>query len=424
MDSLYKFKSFLDELSKDNSRTYKTNILTNYKDNDVIKYYLNFIYNPYIVTGISTQKLGRFVVELPYTFKDTQELLEYIKINNTGKYQVLGIISFFKKQLPLYLQTLLDSIICKNLQLGVDVLTINKAIPKLIPTFDVMLANKYFDNPDYVEGKEFSLTTKIDGGRIFAVKEDNEVKFYTRAGQLYEGLVDLENELKQILGSFCLDGELTLLDSGSLDSGMQYKETMKISRKDGEKHGLRMKVFDYVTIDEFKNKKGVNPYNVRREFLNQLFNNYKFKYFYLLPLLYKGGDTSKIKEILNQQVSHGEEGVMININNAPYDFKRTNSLLKVKKMKDLDLEVVGFEEGDNRNKGKLGALICRYKNNTVKVGGGYGDELREEIWNHKEDWLGRTVVVQYFEETVNTQTGLPSLRFPVYIDYREDKKAE
>ena len=42
-----------------------------------------------------------------------------------------------------------------------------------------------------------------------------------------------------------------------------------------------------------------------------------------------------------------------------------------------------------------------------------------EIWQHKDEWLGRTVVVQYFEETCNANGGI-SLRFPVYLDYRTD----
>lgn len=89
------------------------------------------------------------------------------------------------------------------------------------------------------------------------------------------------------------------------------------------------------------------------------------------------------------------------------------------KLFSIDLEVVGFEEGDNRHQGRLGALLVNYKDNIVKVGSGFSDELRDEIWHNRDEWLGRTVVVQYFEETRNANGGI-SLRFPVYIDYRMD----
>lgn len=89
-------------------------------------------------------------------------------------------------------------------------------------------------------------------------------------------------------------------------------------------------------------------------------------------------------------------------------------------MNDLDLEIVGFEEGTNKNAGKLGTILVNYRDNIVKVGSGFSDELREEIWQNQDKWLGRTAVIQYFEETCNQNGGI-SLRFTVYLDYREDK---
>ena len=145
-----------------------------------------------------------------------------------------------------------------------------------------------------------------------------------------------------------------------------------------------------------------------------------FKYFEKLPILYQGTDTSKIIELLEEQTSKGEEGVMINVWDAPYDFKRTNQLLKVKKFQDTEVKVIGFQEGTNKYAGTLGALVCEYKYSTVDVGSGFSDALRDEIWANKDVWLGKIITVKYFEETYNSATGLPSLRFPVFIRVRED----
>ena len=68
---------------------------------------------------------------------------------------------------------------------------------------------------------------------------------------------------------------------------------------------------------------------------------------------------------------------MLNINNAPYECKRTKNLLKLKKMQTCDLEIIGFEEGDGRLKGTLGKVIVDYKGNEVGVGSGYSDADRE-----------------------------------------------
>jgi DNA ligase-1 len=112
---------------------------------------------------------------------------------------------------------------------------------------------------------------------------------------------------------------------------------------------------------------------------------------------------------------------MINICDAPYEFKRTNGLLKVKKMQTMDLEIIGFEEGEGRLAGKLGAVLVRYKNgNVVKVGSGFSDDLRVTIWVNQSDYLGNICEVQYFEETTNADGG-ESLRFPIFKDFRPDK---
>ena len=195
---------------------------------------------------------------------------------------------------------------------------------------------------------------------------------------------------------------------------------MMITRKDGEKHDIKMLVFDCMHVNDFKNQNLTPSYKERREFLNMIFSSFHWTYFTCLPVLYLGSDITEINNYLNKAIQDGEEGVMINILDAPYEFKRTNNLLKVKKMKDVDLVVVGYEEGSNQNKGKLGALIVDYKGHQVKVGSGFTKELREEIWRHPEDYVGLTASIQYFEETTNQHGGI-SLRFPVFLDFRYDK---
>ena len=52
-------EQFVDELSAENGRNYKISVLEKYKDDEDIKYLLDFLYNPYIVTGISDKKLNK-----------------------------------------------------------------------------------------------------------------------------------------------------------------------------------------------------------------------------------------------------------------------------------------------------------------------------------------------------------------------------
>ena len=428
MITLEHFNQFVKEINSSNSRLHKQKVLSEYKEDEVVKKYLQIAFDPYKVYGISTKKLnkeldlGNFVVQASIF-----DLFDYLEKHNTGTTEDIikcqRFISHVEKCNPECVD-LLKALICKDLSIGVDSKTINKEIPGLIPTFDVQLANKYADKPQYVEGKTFALTTKIDGGRIIALKENGQVSFFTRAGQKYEGLVDLENEMQIFMpDNTCLDGEITLLVRGNLSSKDAYKETMKIVRtKDPEKHGVKMVVFDCMTAEEFKNQKCERPYKYRRAHLNVIFNDdpHNWIYFDLLPLLYQGDDTSKIPEILNEQIADGEEGIMINMWEAPYEFKRTNNLLKCKVFNSCDLRVIGFEEGSGKYSGMLGALICEYKGGEVKVGSGLTDELRKTIWDNKSDYENVIIEISFFEETKDS-TGKLSLRFPTFKDFRPDK---
>ena len=58
----------------------------------------------------------------------------------------------------------------------------------------------------------------------------------------------------------------------------------------------------------------------------------------------------------------------------------------------------------------LSQVYIEHKGHRVKVGSGFSQEQR--IKYTTEEIIGKTITVQYFEETINDE-GIPSLRFPV-----------
>jgi DNA ligase-1 len=428
MHTLFHFKDFVTEITASNSKKHKQDVLQKYKDDSVVHRYLKIAFDPYAVYGISTKKLHKSVPATSIIgIHSIFELFTYITQHNTGTDQIVGLCQDFLDGVAACDREsadLLEKLICKDLSIGCEAKTINSVIPGLIPTFEVQLAQKYFEKPERLDGKTFAVTTKIDGGRIIAIKENGSVSFYTRAGQKYEGLVDLEREFSEMFpDNIVLDGEITILNNKGIPSKEAYKRAMKITRADGEKHGLKMLVFDAMPVSDWKTQQSSLTYIQRRQMLDCMtaFYNNDTTYFELLPILYMGSDTSKVLELLEEAIASNEEGVMINICDAPYEFGRTWNLMKVKKMNTLDLQVVDYEEGSGRLAGTLGAIHVRYKNgNIVKVGSGFSDELRKQIWNHDVMIVGKIVEIQYFEETTNADGGI-SLRFPVFKDFRPDK---
>ena len=430
MRTLQHFNEFVKEITSSNSRLHKQAVLQKYKDDEVVKKYLQIAFDPYRVYGISNRKLYKEV-----TAEDTWpswcaptifNLFDYLETHNTGKDTDIAVCQLALNEVATHASecaALLETLICKDLTLGCDTKTINKEIPGLIPQFACQLAQKYFDNPVKLEGKTFAITTKLDGFRLIAIKDSSgEVKFYSRVGQLIEGLVEIEAEMKEFMPcNFALDGELTISNYFEMPSKDAYKAASKIIRLKGDtpKTGLTYRVFDCMTADEFMAQKCDKTYFERRETLATFAG--VAEHIEVLPVLYIGDDTSEVITWLNKVTARGGEGVMLNLASAEYVWGRTWNLMKVKKFTSLDLEIVGFEEGEGRLAGTLGAILVRYKNgNVVKVGSGFSDELRNMIWDHQDKCLGAICEIQYFEETTNADGG-ESLRFPIFKDFRSDK---
>ena len=265
----------------------------------------------------------------------------------------------------------------------------------------------------------FTVTEKLDGIRCIALVKNDSILLITRQGQVVDGLTDVERELKalrrRVDQDFVLDGELLISDREGVPSKDQYKSTVMIVRKDGKKEGIAYNVFDFLTMYEYEKRIGKIPYWDRRNFLHKVVRGTQFVR--PLPILYSGKDYTVIDGLLSEQRRQQHEGVMININSAVYKFGRSDALLKYKVMQDVDLEIIDMQEGSGKYSGKLGALIVDYKGTPVGVGSGMSDTDREEMWKHRDDYIGRVAKVQYFEET-HGEDGLPSLRFPVFLELR------
>lgn len=317
--------------------------------------------------------------------------------------------------------------LCKEIKLGVTAQGVNQALGfEFIPEFRCMLANKYFDHPDRVEGRHFYLTEKLDGIRCVAIVTEGGVLLFSRQGQPIEGLRAVEADLaflrERIGKDFVMDGELLVTGREGIPSKEQYKRTTMIVRRDGIKIGVTYNVFDVLDKEAYDTRLCDTPYYMRRQRLETycaiLPTDISVR---VVPILYHGEDTSQIFTQLNIQRGLQHEGVMINLADSTYKFARTNALLKVKVMQDCDLRIIDLEEGRGKLAGTLGSLIVDYKGTRLGVGTGFTDTDRRMFWEGGDKFIGRVVTVQYFEETHNAD-GQFSLRFPVFKELREEGK--
>lgn len=413
----------LNSIQINSGRKIKEQILEENKENDLLKDLLYFLYNPYIITGLSTKKINKEVkLNTSKELNSILNVIEFLKINNTGTDEYIKTIqNWISKQDKQY-QEILKQIVTKSLKIGITAKTINKIYGKgFIPTFNVMLAEKYYENIDKVKDK-FIITTKLDGNRMVLIKENGKTKLFSRKGQQLLGFVDIENEANEYLkDNTVYDGEVLLQNTKNLDSKTLFQETQKIVRKkDIVKKNMVFNIFDMMPLEEFKQGESTKDTLERKNTLHKLLESLNTKWLKEVKMLYIGEDKNKIDELLNKAIENNEEGVMINLVNSKYKCKRVKDLLKVKVMDSADCKIVGFEEGTGRNKNVLGSFVIDYKGYTVKVGSGYSDTDRKFFWQNKEKYLNKIIEVQFFEETKN-KNGNISLRFPVFKCIREDK---
>lgn len=409
----------------------KKKIITDNKDNELFKKCLKFLLDGNVVTGISDKKLSKgvnlaeglreFSLETiaNLTFED---IIEYLLTHNSGKDSDIAFVKIFIKHQPEQYQEFYFQMITKKFRLGADAKLVNKCIPGLIPTFDLMLGTS-IEKIKLKGDEKIFISQKLNGTRCAFVGD----KCMTRQGKEYIGLQHIIEDLQELVGTnMFVDGELVYKNKeGLTDSEAFQKGTGIAMSKDEDKSDLKLIVFDMFPLDEFWNGQSKETYSER--LLNYLLplrtkvTSNHFENVSVVPMFYNGYDHAEIWNWLDYAENNDMEGVIVNLD-TPYECKRSKNLIKVKKFYTYDLEVVDVEEGDGRNKGTLGALVVKYKNNTVNVGSGFTDEERKNFWESREDIIGRVIEVKYKEITTDKKTGLESLQFPVFCGIREFDK--
>lgn len=415
----------------------KKAFLQSVKDED-FKNFLKIEFDSSIVFGLSDKKINKVVqydIFDDFTTCDVKTIFDvfrYLEFHKTGTDEDIRTVQWYRNQICKNDEEVefFNRVVTKNVVIGIDTKLINSVWNGLIPTFDVMLANSYFKLNESQWNKiskngtrNFNITCKYDGFRCVAIKENGSVRLVSRQGKIYERCVDIEKAISELpYDNFVLDSEIIISNRKRYPSTEQYKATSNIvTLKDQDKHGVTLNCFDYIDLKEWNSKIGKTEWTDRRKKLEEVLKDYSDsddKPLYVAPILYSGNDLNVALSLLGKARENKEEGVMLRFNDSVYEFKRSNELLKYKVMSEIDVYIVGYEEGTNKYEGTLGCFLCEIDHPTfghleMKVGSGYSDEERSDYWEHKDELIGRVLEMQFFEITTNSNGG-KSVRFPVH----------
>ena len=425
---------FLGKMNETTSTNDKVEVIRN--ADDIVHKVLYYTYNSLMHFGVTTSQLEKRKDLCNVYTKFNSEKDLFVLLDNLNCKLLTGHNAIKETNGFLYcnpdLKEIFYLIIERNLKVRASVKLINKACPNLIPTFNVALANKYDDKTKKkVDLKKdvWYVSRKLDGVRcLIVVDEKGKAKSFSRAGKQFHTLSLVEKEIENLgIKNVVYDGEMCVVDkNGDEDFQSIMKE---IGRKDHVIQNGLFQVFDFIPYRMFSKGYGDSGNFCQRIFsLQKLLTNKNLKFVDFLEQI-PISSFQELEAIASTASSKGWEGIMLRKNDL-YKGKRSNDILKVKTFFDEEYVVKDMQTGPLRyiKEGKeieevmLSGISILHKGNIVKVGSGFTIDQRKHYLKHPEEIIGKTITVQYFEETKN-QNGEYSLRFPV-IKVVHGKKRE
>lgn len=272
-----------------------------------------------------------------------------------------------------------------------------------------MLAKRY---PETVHEQCYYIQEKLDGNRCIAYfdKISNSWKFQSRSGKPLSVNFDMSWASTDLI----FDGEImTLGHAGSRDFN---KTSGSINSKYLDKSQLHYYIYDIIDDSMIY----TDRYKILMQYYNNSGNNCSIlQVLDKIPVYVNAEYNWLLDEWLDKITSKGGEGIILRDPNAVYQHKRTDALIKYKKVKTMDLRIIDFNWGSGKYENAIGSFICEDDDHTFLVNvSGMSDDIR---FSDPAQYMGKIIEVAYFDISQSKNKDTYSLRFPRLKCFRDDK---
>jgi DNA ligase-1 len=235
---------------------------------------------------------------------------------------------------------------------------------------------------------------------------DKGVVAQSRTGGAFDSVGHITHELLPIFKAHprvALDGELYTKDVPfETLAGIIKKKKLADADRELLKH-VKYHIYDMIDLDNPE-----MPYVERHQFICKVVHAYSSPFLEIVRT-----DTVKtvdeFKEKFGEFVANDYEGIMLrNINSVYQQGFRSNDLQKYKEFHEEEYPIVGFDQGDGRDKGTV-IWKCQTKEGRVfSVRPRGTNEHRQELFKNGKSYIGKQLTV-IFQEL--SELNVP--RFPV-----------
>ena len=434
------FEHLVDELKGTTSRIEKEEILEYYiydiDTGNFIKFLLREAFDPNLLHHVLIQKkaipepgpctLGEVKRDIINLFAELHLELSPQK----NKLEVLKVM----EELTEASQMALLAVVNKKLNAGISIKTLNKVHGDFIQVIPIQLAKKYSPDEAHKYSNAFFASDKLDGQRVFCIRDFSEWKKYSRAGDYLGSEITTLGHWDEDLEKYYALTGMSYLDGEAYKHGMIFEDITSLIKSSVNKKDATSLLYHIFfvgkTRDIMETAKKNEIAGIPPETLYQTFKDYR----YLVGVKQKRilNDEVPIYQAIDEAVAAGYEGIILRSTEKTYDFKRSHCLLKAKKSdlsgteEESDCYVEDIEYGDFqiRENGiesievlpvALQVVLVGGTGKQMRVGSGFSLKQRRE-WADEES----RIVAHIIEVTHQGYGKKGGLRFPRFGRVRTD----
>lgn len=375
--------------------------------------------------GIGEYKLTNWTdydvdTAIPFCTGQGDDLIEFLTYNNMGSKKDLFVIQSCIHSYPEDLHEFLYDALMKRIKLKVSPAMINEVYGKgFLPSIDYMPPDTYFDRDNvlYIRDKQYIAYQKVGGVKCVAIKEKGGVQLYGRNGELIFNLDLIEREIERLPhDNMVLDGFILYNGKEPLTYEERNKKTTSGIRSKSTIRTMTFWIYDFISLEDYKNKLGTLKYRDRLVILQNLINHRQ--HLKLPKILYDGVARSAIKDLYDEARLKKAGGIYLYLKEGYYTFHKSPVYVEFKSFYQVEATIVDYKmiEGTDL----LSCFIVSYNQQIASVYLGYLQEEREKFGQDPYLYIGEKVIIQCNRIKQN-EDGTQQIITPVFLRFKDRK---